>query len=57
MKQSLDERQISNVLYQPCHTTGQEPLVVIPFEGMFKASTSLHLSTKSVKGKSSRPMK
>ena len=57
MKQSLEQRQMSDVLYQPGHIAGREPLVVVPFEGMFKAATSLLLSRRSVKGKSSRPLK
>lgn len=57
MEQSLDERQISDVLYHPGHITDWEPLMVGTFKGTFKASTSLLLSMRSMRGKSSRPLK
>lgn len=56
-KQYLGERQVSDVLYQPACITGQEPLMVVPFEDMLKASTSLLPSTKGMEGKASRPVK
>lgn len=52
---SLDERQVPEGLYQQGHTDGQELFLVVPFKGcpfVFKASTSLLLGTRRVKGKS-----
>lgn len=60
MRQSLHERQIPDGLYQQGHFNGQELLMVVPFKGcpfVFKASTSLLLGTRNVKGKSPGPLK
>lgn len=60
MGQSLGERQVPEGPYQQGHIDGQGLLLVVPFKGcpfVFKASTSLLLGTRSVKGKSPGPLK